>query len=65
MYKEQKVVAFTGSFLSPESPKNEVSVLFNRNEDDNFTISIKTPSGKIEGDGSLKKNDTKINLSAQ
>jgi hypothetical protein len=65
VYKEQKVVALTGSFLSPESPKNEVSVLFNRNEDDNFTISIKTPSGTIEGDGSLKKNDTKINLSAQ
>jgi hypothetical protein len=49
--------------IDDNSPKTG-KISYVRNPDDTFVLVIDTPSGNLDGDGSLKRDDTKINLSA-
>ena len=39
------------------------SILYHMNDDESFTLKIHTPSGDLDGDGRLKKDDILINVS--
>ncbi len=65
VYGSRKITALTWILNLPESRDSGLSLEYNRTEDDSFSLSIKTPSGRIQGDGSLRKNDIKINMTAQ
>ncbi len=65
IYTNGKVTALTGSFSIPESPKERFSLTYTWSDDDTFWLTIQTPFGDLDSDGSLKKDDLKINLSAK